>query len=200
MARPTTSDSPSALRQGFGFGLWGHGAVSIAAEQARTNTAYGTLGTEDQVEDVAVPANGLVLLGYQAAWKESVNSAASAAIFIDGNQLKLAQDNQASPVEQFASIGGDVDAGTYKPLSTFPGGLAGVNATNPGDTAYTGDVTTGQLLGHYRANHAVASAFGWCLIHSLPAGTYTFSVQFKATSGTVTVKQRKLWVASIGFE
>jgi hypothetical protein len=41
---------------------------------------------------------------------------------------------------------------------------------------------------------------GFTIIHSLPAGTYDFSVRFKSSSGSVTAKNRKLWVASIGFE
>ena len=31
------------------------------------------------------------------------------------------------------------------------------------------------------------------------AGTYDISVQFKASSGSVTVKNRKLWVWTMGF-
>jgi hypothetical protein len=30
------------------------------------------------------------------------------------------------------------------------------------------------------------------------AGTYTIGVKYKATSGNVTAKERKLWVATLG--
>jgi hypothetical protein len=30
------------------------------------------------------------------------------------------------------------------------------------------------------------------------AGTYNISVQYKATSGSITAKERKLWVAVLG--
>lgn len=33
----------------------------------------------------------------------------------------------------------------------------------------------------------------------IAAGTYDVSVQFKASSGSVTVKERKLWIVSMGF-
>ena len=40
---------------------------------------------------------------------------------------------------------------------------------------------------------------GECIIRNLAAGTYDFSVQFKATAGSVTVKERALTVAVEGF-
>lgn len=200
MARPTTASGVAALRQGFGFGLWGHGAVSITAEQSRSNTAFGVLGTPDVVADVVVPSNGLVLLGYQATWKESVNGAATAAIFTDSDQLKIANATTGAPVVQEASHAcGTTD--TYKPLASYQLGLASLMKADA--TNYTGDVTTGQALGRY-SPAAVLAGFellgGFVVIQGLPAGTYDFGVQFKAATGSVTVKNRKLWVASIGFE
>lgn len=44
----------------------------------------------------------------------------------------------------------------------------------------------------------------WVTLNAVPllgfaaAGTYNISVQYKATSGSITAKERKLWVAVLG--
>jgi hypothetical protein len=59
---------------------------------------------------------------------------------------------------------------------------------------YTGDVTTGQIVGTVSA----AGLGGPCYFFAA-AGTYTISIQVKASSASVTIKNRKLWVWTIGF-
>jgi hypothetical protein len=177
------------------------GKCIVATEESRTNTAYGTLTTPDQVASVVLPTDGLLFIAYQAMWKESVNAAASAALFIGSNQLKIATDNSDVPTVQATVIGGDVDAGTYKALSSYGGGLVSISTALSGDTAYTGDVTTGQSVGVYRTQDSVGyaqQAWGVCTAFAA-AGTYTVSVQFKSSSGSVTVKNRKLWVWTQAF-
>jgi hypothetical protein len=51
-------------------------------------------------------------------------------------------------------------------------------------------LTTGEILGS-PLEAGMAVVFG-------AAGTYTVGVKFKATSGSVTAKERKLWVATVG--
>jgi hypothetical protein len=69
--------------------------------------------------------------------------------------------------------------------------------------AYTGDVTTGQAVGiagvaHLNLANAGTITMGsgaWggpCYIFGLAAGAYKISVQFKASSGKVTAKKRRL--------
>ena len=56
-------------------------------------------------------------------------------------------------------------------------------------------VTTGLVV--TRAARPSTSAAGWP--SSFPVGTYDVSVQFRATSGSVNVRGRKLWVRAEGF-
>lgn len=170
----------------------------IATEQSRENTAYGTLATPDEVT-VALPENGLLIVNYSAMWSQSVASAARAAIFIGTNQLK-AYGGAGPPNAESARM----TAGTaaFFLLSSHPIGL--VSGTYSG---YAGDATTGQSGGlakvcYYEvgaeayetgpATKVESAAGGACEIRGLPAGTYKVGVQFKASSGTVTAKNRAL--------
>lgn len=195
--QPTVGDVVAALTFGNDLLVLGKvatgtgGITAIATTESRTNTAYGTLTTPDQVAGVVLPANGLLQIGYQATWQESVNNAARAALFIGANQLKVATDRtNAAPIAQETALAAGAGA-IDKPLASYVGGLNGV----AGDaTVYTGNVTTGQVLGvGVGATTGNASTLGVCTIFAA-AGTYTISVQFKSTSGSVTAKNRVLWV------
>jgi hypothetical protein len=168
--------------------VFGVGNSIIGTTESRTNVAYGTLTTPDQVANVVVPTNGVVAVLYQATWQESVLGAGRAAIFIGSNQLKTVT-TAAAPAVQEVSLGQTGGAALDTPLSTFQGGLGQINTNN----AYSGDVTTGQAIS-VTQNYAG----GPCYIFGLPAATYTISIQFKSTSGSVTAKNRKLWVWTLG--
>jgi hypothetical protein len=155
----------------------------IATSESRTNTAFGTLSNPDEVE-VTMPENGLIAVAYHATWGESVESAARAAIFLGANQLKKAVVNEAVPVVQEVSHGNT--ATQAQPLYSTSGGLYGELKT----TGWV-DVTTGQVLGGVEA---IAGAP--CFIFGA-AGTYKVSVQFKSSSGSVTVLNRKLWAWTV---
>lgn len=174
------------------------GKCVITSSESRSNAAYGLLSTPDQVANVVVPANGLVVVAYQAVWQESVNGAARAAIFVGANQLKFAGDRtNAAPVVQETSLSAGA-GGVDKPLVAYAGGLNGI----AGDaTVYGGDVTTGQICGASVANAANSggtNGLGVCRLF-VAAGTYTISVQFKASSGSVTARNRTLLVWTEGF-
>lgn len=172
------------------------GVSNIAAVESRTNAAYGMMPTPDQVPGIVLPANGKIIVGYQATWQESVAGAAKAAIFLGTNQLKRSNGN-ASPDVQETGLGGTGNLNVNVSLATGTQGLF----SNPpnGAAGYTGDVTTGQLIGGtYQITAAAQQAGGSCEIFAAP-GTYTISVQFKASSGTVTVSNRKLWVEVRSF-
>jgi hypothetical protein len=154
----------------------------IAAEESRTNTAFGTLTTADEIKEVVLPENGLIVVAYQAIWKESVAGAASSAIFLGANQLKYSPGD-GEPIVSATGVNDASNPNVYKSLASFghglsSGGLAG--------TAYPGDVTTGQVIG-------VGTSNGPCYIFAA-AGTYSVSIQFKSSSGSITAKNRKLWV------
>jgi hypothetical protein len=170
----------------------GRGKSIIATTESRSNVAYGTLTTPDQVSGLVLPTDGLIVVTYQATWQESVNGAARAAIFVGATQLKLADSTAAAPVVQEASLACGT-ANIDKPLSSHTAGLSGPIGA-PNATVYSGDVTTGQLVGLTGAGGASGAVSVFAA-----AGTYTVSVQFKSTSGSVTAKNRKLWVWTIGF-
>lgn len=182
----------AATQQQLGLTSAGRGATNIATSESRSNVAYGTLPTPDQVSNVVLPTNGLLIIGYQATWQQSTG-VATAAVFIGANQLKVLGTGNGAPTVQEATFSG-AGTGTDLALGTTPYGLA------RGTAAYSGDVTTGQVLG-VGANSAVAPTdnvpgpvWVWAA-----AGTYTISVQFKASAGSVTAKNRRLWVLSFGF-
>ena len=178
---------------------------NISTTETLTSAAYATLTTPDQVTGIVLATNGLIAVWYQAMWQESVAGAGRAAIFIGSNQLQVQSIVAHAPATQAAATSATT-AAVDVPLFSFAGGLASVNAAS-GSTA---DVTTGQVVGIARGTTTgtpaeeiggtvgqlptSSSIGGPCYIQGLAAGTYTISVQFKATSGSVTAKNRKLWV------
>lgn len=156
----------------------------IATEETRESASYGTLTTPDEVT-VTLPENGLIAVAYQATWKESVSGAGRGAIFLGASQLKTAEAGGPALGQAEAKIGGGTG---FVPLSSGGTGLKSVEPSS----GYTGDVTTGQAIGTVGS---VVST-GPCYIFAA-AGTYKVSVQFKASSGKVTVKSRKLWAWTI---
>lgn len=171
-----------------GGGVTRSGKSIIATSEARANAAYGTLTTPDQVAGIVLPTDGLIMVMYRAIWQESVDGAARAAIFVGANQLQVAGTNGGGPAAQETACGGNAATDAY--MHTFAGGLENQAA---GASAYTGDVATGQAVGRNNTGSG-----GFCYIEAA-AGTYTISVQFKASSGSVTVKNRKLWVRAVTF-
>jgi hypothetical protein len=144
----------------------------IATEQERESTSFGKLSTPDEVT-VTIPTGGVIAVAAHVTWKSSVSAAGRVALFVGANQLK---NNAATPAV--------AEEGSYSTVfsvfSTSPESESGfVFKSNSG--SYTGDVTTGQLLG------------APVLIFGLAAGSYPISLQYRATSGKVTVKQRSLW-------
>jgi hypothetical protein len=182
----------SALATALGVTQAGNvrrGKSIIATEESRTNVAYGMLTTPDRVSGIVLPTDGLIFVGYHALWKESVDNAARAALFIGSNQLKVAVENGA-PTAQEAALNASSGVGFYVPLASAPVGLLGV--AGGALTVNSSLVTTGLAVVDGLANGGVCAIWA-------AAGTYDVSVQFKASSGSVTAKDRKLWVWTMGF-
>jgi len=190
--------------------LASRGATNISTTESRTNAAYGLLTTPDKVT-VTLATNGLIVVAYQALWQESAAGAGRAAIFLGANQLKTGVANSA-PLTQAASLGsGTEQVGVDAHLVTCSFGLFSefLASASPGASA---DVTTGQALGAVGTSGTSnvmmeiggsQRAFsdlggGYCKLFAA-AGTYDVSVQFKASSGSVTVKNRKLWVKAEAY-
>jgi hypothetical protein len=157
------------------------GKSIIATEESRTNTAYGTLTTPDQVTGIVVPADAFLFVSYRALVKQSVASAATLAIFLSATQAKYPSGSGA-PALQETGIGADVN--DYNWAYTLASGTLGwVAVSGAGDAS---SVTTGLFA-------AQGLAF------DVAAGTYDVTVQYKASSGSVTAKDRRLRVWTLPF-
>ena len=197
------------------LGITGQGSTRsgksiIAGLETYTGTGYGLMPTPDRISAVVVPADAVVSLRFRAEWSESVAAAARAAIFIGANQLQ--SDFGSGPVTEAAAIN-SASAGSIVGLASCPFGLVSDHYSSSG-VVTTDDVTTGQALAvgnggadgvAFERNGVVLviagpiGLGGACEIFGLPAGTYDFSVQFKASSGNVSAKNRKLWVEARAY-
>jgi hypothetical protein len=167
----------------------------IATEENRENTAYGTLATKDEITGVVLPENGLILVGYQALWKSSSSLQGRAAIFLGSNILKTG-NSLGAPFEQSATHRGT----DFDQLTTCGGGLLSPETASTAGTA--SNVTTGQVLGQFNVDAVSIPSLQWSggLVPIFAAaGTYNISVQYKVSEfGSVTAKERKLWVMTLG--
>lgn len=157
------------------LGRW-YTPVEIATEQERENVAFGTLTTADEVKSVVLPTGGLIAVSYMAKWSSSVAGAGFAAIFLNAVQLK---STTIASVQEAQTSGSEVG-----PLASVGYGLAAAGGT-------AALPTTGAPIS------AGAGLAGLCHVFAA-AGTYNVSIQFKATSGKVKVKERTLRVGVIG--
>jgi hypothetical protein len=169
------------------------GVCSIATEEARTNTAYGKLTTPDEVANIVLPTDGLIVVGYHAAWKNSVDNVGRAAIFLNGNQLKV---NVNGSSIQNSEANGATGTG-YSQYGVVASTSGGLNGSGGYPTPYAGPSTTGQaIMAALSSSSNPNTPGGPCFIFAA-AGTYDVSVRFKSSSGTVTAKERKLWVFTL---
>jgi hypothetical protein len=174
----------AAISQSAGINASGQtvkGSSIIATSQNTGSTSFTTLSTPDQVTGIVLPTNGLIQVWYQATWQQSISGAATAAIFLGASQLLEGQPS--GPTAQQITLSGNAAQPTL--LFSGAGGLTSFTAS----TSYPGDATTGQTFGSTGSPVSIFAA----------AGTYTVSVQFKASSGTVTAANRRLYVEASSF-
>jgi hypothetical protein len=150
----------------------------ITAEQSREGTSFATLSTADEIKNIVLPPNGLIQIFFVAKVKSSVSSAGQVTAFLGSNQIL--QSNNAPVFAYTNSI-------EYASIGTSPGGLQTVNNSAPW-------VTTGQTLGRSEAY----PGGGGPMTSFAAAGTYNLTIQYKASSGSVTAKERKLWAIVFG--
>jgi len=171
-------------------GVVRRGVTSIATEETTTSTSYTLLTTEDQVENVVLPTDGILWVKYRALWKlTGASNAGAAAIFIGSNQLKAFVVNTVPAVaEASLAASGDNYGLVYSEPINAAVGTTGLDSLSSG-TSDASFVTTGMADSHFLAIEAAA-------------GTYTVSIQFHVNAtngGTLSVKERKLWVKAEGF-
>lgn len=190
------------------------GKSIIATEESFTQTSYGFATTPDRVQNIVLPTDGLIFVLYEANWNGSVDNAASAAIFVGATQLSaVGWDNfgNYSPGVQAAANTGASPA--VNMLTTFGQGLVSVSKGS-GVTldstirAVGADMLSTSASAYIRQLNGGGARIdggtrdigigGICPILA-PAGTYDIGIKYKSSSGSVTVKNRKLWVWTQSF-
>jgi hypothetical protein len=176
------------------------GKSVTAAEHTRGAASYGPLsGTSgvdatDEVRDIELSTDGLLVVACQALWKSSLVQSGKAALFLNGTQVKMrlaSGPGVVAPGAPFARTQGDADE--YEGLASGPSGLHCLTAIG-GGASQTSDVTTGQIVGI-----SGAVVYGGPVYIFAAAGTYDVAVQYLAEAGTVSAKERHLWVWTKGF-
>lgn len=199
MATQAELDAVAASGSVNTTGVVRRGKSIVATVETITSDTYVLAATPDRVQNVVLPTDGLILIGFRAQWKANVpTNSPAATIFLGANQIKRAVSAVVSPqVIEAPSPGG-----AYSDLFTSTGGLHSVSDTGAVDRA---EVTTGQVLGGpvsvtAGASNAVLPLGGFLAVFAA-AGTYDVSVQFKKDSSqtSLTVKSRKLWVRTEVF-
>lgn len=180
-------------------GSVGRGYTAVTASQSTSSGTFTTLATPDVVNNIVLTTGGLIHVAYHATWQESVTNTANAALFLGTNQItSLATQISSAPTAQYAYINASIN--TNYQLVTYPAGLVSDVSGIYGTDATTGQ-TLGSVMGTGRASPGApgASAYGGpCYIWAAP-GTYNISVQFRVSSGTVSVSNRRLWVWVVNF-
>lgn len=141
----------------------------IAPEETRENTAFGTLATKDEITNIVVPAGGYIEVGFLALIKSSVASAGRVGLFLGGNNI----------------------------LS--PGGLGEAGTSGTGYFVFTTAPEPGTIARSSTTTLPTAIAIATVRVYIATPGTYALSVQYKATSGSVSAKERTLWAEVHGF-
>lgn len=156
----------------------------IPTEESLATNTFDLMPTPDELT-ITLGADGLFGIAYQAKWKQSFDSPAGAAFFLDGVEMprRWGPAGNFDPINQRA---GQAITNIFTPLLTFPEGLRSSENTE----VSAPDLTTGQLIG-YGPGGGPALAFA-------AAGEHVLSVRFQAWNfegeeGVVTVKERKLW-------
>lgn len=194
------------------------GKSVIATQESRTNSAFGYMPTQDRVQNIVLPTDGILRVIYQAAWWSTDAGAAQAAIFLNGTQLVVPKTSGGLD-EAYSAVhppGFGLNGGL---LTTCPFGLVSQTGevvyddataiTQPRTLGLAGSSAESQAIysgGDYKyLGSDVESATEWsfhssaeCLIVA-PAATYEVGVQFLAATGSVNARNRILYVEAIGF-
>ena len=161
-------------------------------EDSTTSSSYVSLGDEVRV---TLANNGLIFIAYVATWKQSTSLTANCGLHFNDNFQRYVHATNGATFGVAAQLDDEVDK--WAPLAAWAQGMTSLyTPSGPPSTAYVGDVTTGQALGlaHMNPSSELQRHFGPFVGWAAP-GTYTIGPRFLASSGgTVTVKNRKLWV------
>jgi hypothetical protein len=165
------------------------GVSNISTTETVNSAAYALAPTPDRVQNIILPTDGLLQVGFVGLWKATAAATYNAAIFIGANQLKA--PNTASGGAPLVQEAQAVTAGStgMSYLTSTRYGLGGAMVVG----ADASTVTTGLSLW----NTALGEG-GLCWIWA-NAGTYDISVQYKNSAGSFSIKERRLWVHAIPY-
>jgi hypothetical protein len=167
-----------------------------------TTWTWQYMATPDRVDNIVVPANALIFVGFKAEWAytgtigSTQHARASIAI---GNNV-LMSDISTLPYGQQAeifapSIGGPTPPSTYNLLTT---GQIGLTAGSQ-STSWSGDPANAMVLGQLRSNTVVFNG-GMTTIFNVPAGTYNIGIRYSSSTGiSISTRNRRLWVKVESF-
>jgi hypothetical protein len=165
----------------------------IATEQSRESAEFGFLTTEDKIENVVLPENGLIGVVYHAHWKTT--GGGTAEIYLGSNAIKTVNNETGSVTTTNAQATAQEG---FKILASDPAGLRSMASGELGNNV-SADVTTGQTVGAIPSLSSTVGGFGSLCLIEAAAGTYTVGIKFACTAGKkVTVKERKLRVLTLG--
>lgn len=172
-----------------------------SGEDYRQSTSFGLINPgQDIVENVTLPSGGLIIVLYSCHMRNEpatpAGVTATAAIFLNDQQLRVPDQTSGELVLQQTTKGGSGSPGYFAHLTSYWNGLiAGANSsigTGPQD------VGTGQAMGRLEGE-GVIGAGGPCYIYADP-GTYSVSVQYKSSNASWGAggRDRRLYVGVIG--
>lgn len=177
-----------------GIGMRGFRAFSLDTAQSFANSAYTFMGTPDRIDDVVFPVdNCLALIGYRALVKATgADFAGKAALFFDSTQVKIAQSGAADTAGVQSNDFGATNM-KYAPLTTksdmaITSGAWGMETSIPSGADSTLSSSPRML------SPGTATGGGFVIVEVPLAGTYDIGVKFKASTGSVFAKERRLWV------
>lgn len=181
------------------------GKSIVSAVGTRTNTAYGALSNgPDVVSGVVLPTGGLIFVTYSAIWVNSVAGAGRIGLFLGANQVARYTDSGGTPAQGFEVVEESHKNGTAN-MGVILGSAGFVTHTDPGVQNLSigaSAPTTGVAIAFHDndpVNTLQTPHQGGALAIFATAGTYDVSVQFKATSGSVSASDRRLFVWTMGF-
>jgi len=228
-SRPTASSSSGCLYHGTDSGAtyfsdgstWStidasKGFTIIPGSESTSSASYTTLTTPDQISNLVVPANAILEVWYQAIWQSSAKGG-QATLFLNGNQVVIQGRQSAGTPGPGQMVALNTQTAVDQILTTWGAGLYGTNDAS----SFSADVATGQILGYsatsgaatfvvnsgtnvfsqYQIGGPYTQAFfggGVCGMF-LAAGTYTVSIRFACSIGSVTVKNRRLYARVVPF-
>lgn len=192
VAEPALSE---ALKDRLALSSKRAGKSIIATEQSTESSSFTLLTTPDRVTGIELPENALLIVAYQALWKEGSAATAEAAIFLNENQVRIPSTDAITgsnePIKQSAIIG---SSEKWAPLTSSGAGL--YCDSSPPSVSNDSIVSTGQILGARDNGVDSMGGYGGLTVLTAAAGTYSVSVRFRRNgiSGKTTAKNRKLWV------